>query len=241
MKIDIRKKFSDRILNLENKLPLEKFIPSAFFVFLLCVFILSLITYQNIDRYKKDIDWINHSNDILKKIDDINYCLAEIPLLRRGYTITGELKYTEKLDSLIQNLNSGIQNLRGLISGNSTQLEMVDMIDSLAGENISIIINSNSDSSISVNSQVISKKQIATTNNVQDNLLKINTLIKEFKANELELLLKRSDRADNSNSIIQKFIIATGLFSFIVIGLSLFISGKLIRNKKTAGRKTIQF
>ena len=234
MRSDIKRKISERFESFENKLPLEKFIPAAFLVFLLCVFILSLITYQNIDKYKKDIDWMIHSNDVLKRIDEIKYNIVEIPLLRRGYTITGEKNYTDKLDSLIKNLKKETDLLNELVSDNPDQQLQIDLLDSLASEIFSIVNTSISDSDLTVVSGKYPEIQIDATNRVQNNLYKIDDIIISIKSKEQDLLKSRSDKADRTNTIIQKFIIATGLFSFIVIGLSLFISGRLIKGKSKA-------
>lgn len=234
MKTRIKNKFSERFVNLENKLPLEKFIPAAFLVFLLCVFILSLITYQNIERYKNDIDWMIHSNDVLKKIDEIKYNVVEIPMLRRGYTITGEEKYTGKLDSLISNVKKETGILKELVSDNPQHQQEIKLIDYLASEIFSLVNISVTDSSRSAQSDKIPVDQIYITNKIQSNLDEINEIIIKFKSNEQRLLIERSDKADRTNSIIQNFIIVTGLFSFIVIGLSLFISGRLLKGKSLA-------
>ena len=234
MKTKIRNKFSERFVKLENTLPLEKFIPSAFLVFLLCVFILSLITYQNIERYKNDIDWMIHSNDVLKKIDEIKYNVVEIPMLRRGYTITGEWKYTYNLDSMILNVKKETAILKELVSDNPQHLQEIKLLDSLAAEIFWLVSISVIDSSDSIHSDKIPSDQIYITNKVQSNLDEINEIIIRFKASEQRLLIERSDKADRTNSIIQNFIIVTGIFSFIVIGLSLFISGRLIKGKSIA-------
>ncbi len=233
MSIDIRKRFSDRYLRLENKLPLEKFIPAAFLVFLLCVFILSLITFQNIGRYKNNIDWINHSNDILKKTDQIKYNIIEIPFLRQGYIITGDKFYVQKTDSLIMNLESEIRVLEELVSDNPELQKQIIKLDSMAKENISLIRTTLKDS-VKMSEYDFSQNQLTSTNIVQNNIQKTNEIINNVRANEFRLLKDRSDNADSTNSTIQKFILATGLFSFVVIGLSLYISGKLIKNKRTA-------
>jgi len=233
MKQAIKRNFADRLMKLENKLPLEKFIPAAFLVFLLCVIILSLITFQNIGRYNKNIDWINHSNDILKKTDQIKYNIIEIPFLRRGYIITGDKFYVQKTDSLIMNLESEIRVLKELVSDNPELQKQINKLDSLVSENISIFRASLNDS-VKVSANDFPQNQLAATNILQNNIQQTNEVISIVRANELRLLNDRSDKADSTNYTIQIFILTTGLFSFVVIGISLYISGKLIKNKSTA-------
>ena len=220
-------------MKLENKLPLEKFIPAAFLVFLLCVIILSLITYQNIERYKNNMDWINHSNDILKKSDQIKYNVIELPFFRRRYLITGDKFYLQKTDSLIMNLESEIRLLKVLVSDSPELQIQLNKLDLLLSENISIIRSAMNDS-LKVSSSESSNIQDEITILLQNKIQKTNEIITIIEDNELRLLKDRSDKADSANFTIQIFILVTGLFSFVVIGLSLYISGKLIKNKSTA-------
>jgi len=235
MKPDIRGKFSRSYLKLEKKLPLEKFIPAAFLIFLLIVFILSVITYHNIDRYKTDNSWLSQSNEILKKVDAISINTLEIPLVRRGYIITGEIDYLNKYDSLMNNIKSQIILLKKLSSIKPEQYKLVNSLDSLSELNIAItyaIISDTLKNNISSEKKI--KKQIDATNEVQKNLMYINKITQELKFNELSNFKIENEKAERINSTIQGFIIIISIFSFIVIGLSLFISERLIKNKSKA-------
>lgn len=235
MKPFIKEKFSRSYLKLENKLPLEKFIPAAFLIFLLMIFILSVITYHNIERYKSDINWINHSNEILKKIEYININTLEIPLVRRDYIITGDIYYLKKYDSLMKNIQFQIKNLKENTSIKPEQYMLINSLDSLSNLNLDIISAIISDSLKNKNSfRAGNKKQIDATNEVQKNLMLINKITQDLKFNELSYFKTENQKAGRINTTIQEFIIIISIFSFIVIGLSLFISDRLIKNKSNA-------
>ena len=87
MKSNITNNLSRSYVKLENKLPLEKFIPSVFMIFLLSVFILSILTFTNIERYKKDMDWISLTNEIIKKLDAVYTHNMQLTLINRGYAL----------------------------------------------------------------------------------------------------------------------------------------------------------
>ncbi|HMQ68792.1 MAG TPA: PAS domain S-box protein [Ignavibacteria bacterium] len=237
MKTGINKKLNlnKRLEKLEMKLPLEKFIPAAFLIFLLSVFILSLITYQNIDRYKNDIDWLLHSNDVLKKIGDLKIDVIEIPNKRMGYLITGDLKLRSEYDSLVEEIKSRIDELKILVSDNPQQFEYIENLSVLISENTELMDSSfRSSPSGELISAPFSDRQRTITENVNKNINRLNSLTNELFINEMVLLNNRSERAERSNSRIQSFIIITGLFSFIVTGLALYISEKLLKNKQVA-------
>lgn len=234
----IKNRLSQRFQQLEKKLPLEKFIPASLLVFLLCVFILSLITYQNIEKYKEDLKMINHSNDVLKKIEHVNYDLIQIPFLRRGYAITADQSYVTKLDSLSESLKNEIHIIQEMVSDNREQEIKIVLLDSVSSEIISSVKNSLtdslSDSLFKQNESEISNKKTDITNSIQKNIQEAKDITENFIKKEVSILNNRSFQAEETNSTIQKFIIVTGLFSFVVIGLSLLISGKLIKNKSIA-------
>lgn len=228
-----RKKFSDRFIKIDRNFPLERFIQTAFLLFFLSVFLLSIITYNNIERYRIDLDRINHSNEVIKQIEEIKYKIVEIPLVRRSYSITVDKIYLMQFDYLINDLNNEMTNLKKLTSDNPKQQKYIIAVDSLISENISIINEAILDTVfIDSSSFKFSKKQVDATNTLQNNLTKIKEKTNELKESEITTLKNRSEEADHTNSTMQLFIIITGLFSFAVIGFSLYISDILIQNKK---------
>lgn len=218
-------------------MPLEKFIPAALLIFLLCVFILSIITYKNIEQYKNDIDWINYTNDVIKRIDDINLKVVELPLLRRGYIITEDSSYLNLYNIAEQLAKEEIKDLRNNIIDNTPEEKFVVKIDSLLAENISLIRRSVR--LINVN-DVETDFQIKLTNKIQRNLEEITGITTLLKNKERQLLNVRNEKAEATNSRIQIFIIVTSIFSFLVIGLALFVSQRLIRNKDIAEQLLIK-
>lgn len=227
------KQLTDRFISIDRNFPLEKFIPTAFLIFFLSVFVLSIITYHNIERYRKDLERINHSNEVIKQIEEIKSKIVEMPLIRRGYSITGDKNYLMQFDYLINDLNSEMINLKKLTSENPKHQKIIISVDSLISENFSIINEAILDTvffdSLSFK---FSKRQIDATNNVQNNLSKIKEQTNELKESEITILRSRNEEANRTNSTIQLFIIITGVFSFAVIGFSLYVSDILIKNKK---------
>lgn len=225
MKTKIKNRFSTGYLNIEKKLPLEKFIPAAFVVFLLCIFILSIITYNNIERYKNDIAWISRTNEVIKKLDDVHINNISFPLINRGYAITGDKFFLLRYDSLKNTTKKEIDKLIILTQDNPDYKEKLRSLDSLAAENVKV--NEIRDLSST-------EEQIEITNKGRVIIREINIIISDIKSRETTLLNERKDSAERVNYSILMFIIITSLFSFIVIGLSLFISQRLIRNKSKA-------
>src|SRR6187431_1495178 len=116
---NINARITDRLLRLEKKLPLEKFIPAALLIFLLCLFILSIITYSNIGEYKKETEAVSNTNNVLKQIDNINLHTIELSVARRNFIIIDqETKYTFEIDSLIPMCRDEIFDLKRMMQEN---------------------------------------------------------------------------------------------------------------------------
>jgi PAS domain S-box-containing protein len=214
-----------------EKLPLEKFIPAAFLIFLLCFIVLSIITYNNITLYKQSVELIGHTNNVLQSTDEVKLLLSNIQLQRRSYIVKGDEKYHQKYKELQSALRSEIEHLKILTNDNPAQKKHLTTIDSL-----SVSMNTLLDSSIAifVNEGKVSPYQTELAMRSHDDLEKVNEIAFQIKNEEFRLLEERQKTSKSSLTNTQVFIIITSLFAFSVLGLSLFIFNKLIKNKNDA-------
>jgi len=225
--------FAERLTGFENKLPLEKFIPVAFLIFMISMIILSLNTYQSIERFRKDIELINHSNEIIKVIEEIKLKEFELPLYKKGYLIIRNENFINTFDTLIKNTKINIKELKDLTIDNPAQQELIKLLDSVTMKNIEAI----NSSEVEFPGNLFSQKNTDATNEIQKNLFRIDEITNKLESNELTILNSRNAEAERTNSSTQLFIIITGVFSFIVIGLSLYISDKLISARNRAEKQ----
>ncbi|MCY7360892.1 MAG: PAS domain S-box protein, partial [Ignavibacteria bacterium] len=171
-----------------------------------------------------DIDLINHSNEIIKVIEEIKLKEFELPLYKKGFLITRNENFINTFDTLIKKTNLDIKELKDLTIDNPAQQDLIKLLDSVTLKNIEII----SSSAMEFPENNSSQKNIDATIEIQKNLYQIDDITNKLESNEFSILKSRNAEAERTNSSTQLFIIITGVFSFIVIGLSLFISDKLI-------------
>jgi len=224
MKSNITNNLSRSYLKLENKLPLEKFIPASFLIFLLSVFILSLFTFTNTVRYKKDIDLISLTNEIIKKLDAVYTHSMQLNSINRGYSIVKDNNYYSRYDSVSKVLKAELSELVILEKIDPEYISMLKSLDSLSSVNIQI--NKLQDLNIPL------QREITETGRI--NFSEIDRKILFLKNEMRSLLSNRNESAESANKTIQLFIIITGLFSFFVVGISLYVSDRLIKNKSRA-------
>jgi PAS domain S-box-containing protein len=228
----LKKQLKPRLGYLANKLPLEKFIPFAFFVFLLLFIALSIVTYKSIALYSESYGWVKHTNEVLNVIDNINLLTTQMQLYRRGYIVKTDDKYLSDYFNSKNTIHEKFTELKELTGNNHSQLEKIIKLDSLVLGSIVYL-----DSSIShfetfktIDPEV--QRELSTkSQNYLDNFF-ISS--KGFKDSEITLLTKRQEQANINLINTQLFIIVTSIFVFVVLGLSLYISSRLIRNKNIA-------
>ena len=138
MKSNITNNLSRSYVKLENKLPLEKFIPTSFLIFLLSVFILTLFTFTNTVRYKGDIDLISLTNEIIKKLDAVYTHNMQLNSINRGYSIVKDNNYYSRYDSVSKVLKAELSELVILEKIDPEYISMLKSLDSLSSVNIQV-------------------------------------------------------------------------------------------------------
>ncbi|MBP9192609.1 MAG: PAS domain S-box protein, partial [Ignavibacteria bacterium] len=220
-----RKKFSDKAMYLQEKLPLEKFIPAAFIIFLLCIFVLSLFTYKNIERYKEEYDLITHTNEVIKRLNLTYINAVNHQLLNLRYGDSGDSAYLTEYDSLNIITLSLMNELKIMAIYDSDYENKLVYLDSLILLNIQIN---------DIRDYVNDENQVEIIKKKTGILKEINITIQDLKSIGMNLMSDLKSEAEESNSSVQLFIIVTSLFSFLVIALSLYIFENLIKHKKRA-------
>lgn len=222
------KKLKPKLSFLTLKLPLEKFIPSAFIVFLLVFIILSIITYRNINEYKESIDWIDHTHEVLKNTDAVSMHLTELQIYRRGLILKKDEKYLTNYEDGKSKVKYELLLLKELTKNNPKQSDLTSRIDSVAALNILYL-----DSTISMFRArgSVNDTQTALIIISQNYLEELYQVFSELKNDEIEQLAEKQQMANSGSENIQLVIILTSIFAFGVIGLSLMIANRLIKNK----------
>lgn len=229
----MKEKSKPQLRQIVNKLPLEKFIPSAFLIFLLLFIVLTTITYNSINEYRKTAESVNHTNRILKQLDEIILILNQIQVDRRGYIVKDDNKYLSSYYNRKNELKSKFGEIKFQIRDNQKQVQLVNAMDSLSLKYTALLDSSITDfekDKANLNRDV----QTFLVMSAQDNLDKVSVLAKDSKDEEIRLLNDRQASANSSLADTQIFIIVTSLFVFLVLGLTMFISNRLVTNKNAA-------
>lgn len=158
-------------------------------------------------RYKRDIDLISLTNEIIKKLDAVYTHNMQLNSINRGYSIVKDNNYYSRYDSVSKVLKAELSELVILEKIDLKYISTVSSLDSLSSVNIQI--NELKDLSIPV------QKEITETGRI--NFREIDRNIAFLKNDLRSQLSNRTESADSANNTIQLFIIITGLFSFLLL------------------------
>ncbi|HJY63616.1 MAG TPA: PAS domain S-box protein [Ignavibacteria bacterium] len=224
----INKKIRTNFSYLEGHLPLERFIPIVFILFLLIFILLSIITYNHIKQYKENVEAVNLSYEILGKKQRISNFFLHIPLTCQNFLLTGDNKYLTTFYDSQKKVKEEIKDLAALVQEKEQQKTDVLKLDSLAN---GLLLVFNSAVEDYEQKKYLNEPRVISLSNTDSQIEDIMEILRQIKNNESDILAGRNTDMANSSYNIQVFIILTSLFAFCVIGLALYLSNKLIKNK----------
>ncbi len=111
-----------------NKLSIGIKLGMGIVLVLIMFIIVSISSYQNIERIKENEIWVNHTNDVIIKIEQIKGDLKDAETGKRGYVITGAESYLEPYNEAIDMVDKHINDLKTLTSDNINQQERIEAL-----------------------------------------------------------------------------------------------------------------
>jgi PAS domain S-box-containing protein len=83
-------------------------------------------------------DWVNRTNEVLKKLDAVYKDLVDIESGSRGYVITGQMSFLRPYLESVERSGNTIAELRGLVADNPKQAELAARLAQYAQRRIAI-------------------------------------------------------------------------------------------------------
>ncbi len=93
----------------------------AFFLTTLILVAVSLVAYFNIDRLVKAGNWVNHTHEVLEKLENVLSSMKDVERGTRGYLVSQDRSYLEAYQNGLELIKSDLTNLELLVHDNSIQ------------------------------------------------------------------------------------------------------------------------
>lgn len=214
-----------------SKLPFERFIPVFFILFLIILIFLSITTYKHAAKYKDNVETVNLNNKIQEKILITESLLQNIQLTCRNYLKTGDFKNINSYSESESKLKESMKELSVLVINNNRQEKLMIELDSLLNELYPVFSFTINEYKPGKNfNEAITNFQDSTDKRIEE-ILNITSEIKNNGSNDIEI--KKAELFDSSMNF-QLFMVLTGIFTFCVTGLAVYLLHKIIKNKTAA-------
>jgi signal transduction histidine kinase len=210
----------------------ERKVQRGFVFALACLAVIGVVSYFSIVRLREDAAWVQHTDEVIIRLELLFSGMTDAQNGHRGYAVTGDETYLEPYRLAVQTAESSVRRLRELTADNPAQQKRLDLLAPLISEQLAfggdVIASRRSQGFEAARSQVLTGKE----KRIHDQL---RGLVDEMKGAEEDLLKEREFRARQSTTIAQTVIIGGGVLAFGFVGLASFT----IR-RDFAGRKRAQ-
>ena len=198
---------------------------TTLFVFTLAAFALIgvlIIFFYTTQKVKTTNEWVDHTQEVLRKSDNVLLDVLTIETGSRGYIITGEEIYLEPVLEAENTINHNLESLEALTKDNSRQQLRVSWLKNATEERL-VFTKYTIDERRNKGAKAAEK--IVARGEGRKLTEKIKTIIADINAEEFRLLKER--KVENANADRNTIIIFL-LLVVVIIGFAIII----IKNQK---------
>lgn len=206
----------------------------GFFAALFLLFISYILTLISTREVAIQDFWINHTNEIIHNLDNVNGLITEAESSFRGYLLTNDKTFLKAYDKSLLKTDSTFEKLRQLTIDNKSQQKNLDTLHNLIDQKFLWIENGISQFAKTHEppAQVTDQNQldISKTNDVVQELNKM-------KNEETALWNKRSKNVSQYSGLIQILNIISIIIAVVLTFYSLIVYNKENKDKRKASIK----
>jgi PAS domain S-box-containing protein len=197
----------------------ERKVGFGFAFALACLVVVGVVSYLSVVRLNEDAAWVEHTHEVLGRLDSLLAALIDSETAERGYVITGEESYLEPYRQSARDVDVEASRLRELTADNRTQQLRLDSLAPLVSDRLAEL------------HEVIDLRRIQGFAAAQSEVLagkgreiddQIRSLIDEMKSAETSLLKERQQLTDRSAAITRAVIVVGGLLGCGLVALALW-------------------
>lgn len=211
------------------KISTEKTTRIFFFLAAMLLVSVLIIFYYNSQRVKSTGDFVEHTQEVLRKNNDVLINILNIQTGLRGYLLTGREYFLEPYNDALSAINSDIIELEILTSDNSRQQVKISYMKKLASERL---IFTNKIIELRRQRELNELETIEAVEKGKYSTDKMRSIVTDINKEEFRLLKERRRENDasyeNSDWIFLLFLV------FIVVILALVVI--LIKNQNTKNK-----
>lgn len=205
--------------------PFKRNLLIGYGVSLVLLTISAIASFISIRNLLANTELVNHTNDVIKSLEEVMLNLKEAEAGQRGYLLTGNERFLSSYKAANQNVQTSIDNVQNITLDNSEQQSSLVNLKKLIEERLFLL------------QQVIDKKN--TTSELDMSLLEagrmkmeaLRNLILQMENREKVLLKARTDRMNRFAASTPTFIVVASILSILVTIVSFLRVNKDYENR----------
>jgi C4-dicarboxylate-specific signal transduction histidine kinase len=200
---------------------------------------LGIVLNLNLNRLGDSLAWVQHSNDILLRLSQMEQNLGQVESSARAYVLTSDRAYLAGLDKAHRNVERDIAALHGLVFDNPVQTRNLDAARPLIAARLARLewfarLDPASGRALAVSGE---KGAAELRRNQQRIASRIDGALAVFRAREIGLLASRQVLAQRDTKRLNYLAILAASIAAISGALGIFL---LIREKQDARSRGLQ-
>jgi len=210
----------------------------GFFAALFLLFLSYILMYISTRKVDTQDFWINHTNEVIHGLDNINGFINEAESASRGYLLTNDKKILDDYDKSIRNTDSSFDRVRLLTRDNMVQQKNLDTLHYLIDQYFLSIENVISQfahaNKASLTFSDGNEAKLPNNNNI---VIQIN----KMKRLENSLSIQRSQSVFEYSGLIQILNIVSIIIAALLTFYSLIVYNKENKDKRIASKKADEY
>ncbi|HZZ15521.1 MAG TPA: CHASE3 domain-containing protein, partial [Candidatus Sulfotelmatobacter sp.] len=197
----------------------ERKVRFGFVLALACLLIVGAISYLSVVRLSEKAAWVDHTYEVLNRLQSLVAAATDSETAERGYVITGDEKYLEPYRQSARLVEVEATQLRRLTADRPDQQQRINSVAALAAERLADLR-----SVIDLRRELgfeAAKNEILTGKGMRFHD-QIRGLIGEMKGTETSLLAERERSAQVSSTLAKLVILGGGLLACGIVVMALW-------------------
>ncbi len=209
----------------------ERKVRIGFAFMLACLIAIAAVSYPSVVRLRRDAARVEHTHQVLARLDALLSAVTDAEDGERGYLITGQEEYLEPYQSGLRNANGALRELRNLTEDNAVQQHRLDALAPLIAERLALLSKGvelrRSLGFAAVQGAIMSVKG----KHLNDRILGV---MGQMEATEQALLREREDRAQRASTMARMTILGGSTLAIVLVTAALFLIGQGFRASRYA-------
>ena len=186
---------------------------------LACLAIVGVVSYLSVVRLNEDAGWVEHTHEVLSRLELLLAAVTDSETAERGYVITGDESYLEPYRNSANVADDQVRRLRELTADNPIQQQRLASVAPLVSDRLAglqkVIELRRTSGYAAAQSEILTGKGKQFHDGIRG-------LINQMKGTETSLLQERRRLAERSATTTRAVIVGGGFLACALVGLALW-------------------